>query len=510
MLRSLGLSMAIALAGFPGALMLSSTASAQQDALVCYYGSRDTQQDADSCKIGGDLSKRGTTQLNPRCKPQAKAFCVVGNSGPCNPGSSQHSLYRVIDRAANEVCPPSVRQKGNPTAQTGGQGATPRNPRLPRNPRAPRNPPRNNPQVVTPSCPPGFSFNQSSGQCIRQAANNPRPSCQNGFSFQNGRCVRSRAGQQPTPTRGPSRPQIPQNGNSGGSDRYLVIFVSDSLGVKSTLELDGASICVEERTPNEAALKRYFRANNLSIQTVPLRGLANSMDGYEAGRCDGLAVTSNDYDAVATGLRNAQTHSALPEDINCPRCGQVGGTTNRPVRPNPVRQNPQPTGPSLATELQMELKRIGCLPGAVDGIWGRGSQAALARFINATGLTHLNRNRPTDDAVNAAMGEQGRVCQQRRRPQVNNTPRNNPPRSNPRPRGGQQACVQRCDAQSQQCQQTLTRLGDSQGWDGDLRQDYWNDNCAPAVNACKFACNPPGPLGPGECRFMEDGEQICS
>ncbi|MBL4787487.1 MAG: hypothetical protein JKY49_18950 [Cohaesibacteraceae bacterium] len=81
----------------------------------------------------------------------------------------------------------------------------------------------------------------------------------------------------------------------------------------------------------------------------------------------------------------------------------------------------------------------------------------------------------------------------------------NPPRAI-----NQAQCVASCEQLGDQCDATLNRLGNAQGWDGDLRRSYWNDTCVPQINACKFSCNPNRPIGPGECRFTRDGGQICS
>ena len=45
-------------------------------------------------------------------------------------------------------------------------------------------------------------------------------------------------------------------------------MVPKSLGVKSALELDGASVCVQTGTTTELNLADYFRANNMSFSPV--------------------------------------------------------------------------------------------------------------------------------------------------------------------------------------------------------------------------------------------------
>jgi hypothetical protein len=41
--------------------------------------------------------------------------------------------------------------------------------------------------------------------------------------------------------------------------------------------------------------------------------------------------------------------------------------------------------PSLAHAVQAELRALGCDPGPIDGLWGPRSQAALSRFVDASG-----------------------------------------------------------------------------------------------------------------------------
>lgn len=76
----------------------------QETALVCYYDGRGVQRDADSCRIGGDLSQPAVMQLRPRCMESAGAICGVGNSGPCRAGTGNYTSYRVFDRTAGQ-CP---------------------------------------------------------------------------------------------------------------------------------------------------------------------------------------------------------------------------------------------------------------------------------------------------------------------------------------------------------------------------------------------------------------------
>jgi uncharacterized caspase-like protein len=75
---------------------------------------------------------------------------------------------------------------------------------------------------------------------------------------------------------------------------------------------------------------------------------------------------------------------------------------------------PDPAGPDpakLARDLQSELKRVGCDPGAVDGIWGKKAQSALQKFAkHAKAKAALSHGEPTTAALEALVAQKGRVC----------------------------------------------------------------------------------------------------
>ncbi len=59
--------------------------------------------------------------------------------------------------------------------------------------------------------------------------------------------------------------------------------------------------------------------------------------------------------------------------------------------------------------LQKELKRVGCDPGAIDGIWGRKGRNALSKFAKHTKLS-LPTGKPTMQAVAAVKRRKNRAC----------------------------------------------------------------------------------------------------
>jgi hypothetical protein len=65
--------------------------------------------------------------------------------------------------------------------------------------------------------------------------------------------------------------------------------------------------------------------------------------------------------------------------------------------------------------LQSELKRVGCYNGPIDGIWGEGSEAALADFGEHRGETFAELE-PTRSNLEAVLEIRERVCPPERRP----------------------------------------------------------------------------------------------
>lgn len=71
---------------------------------------------------------------------------------------------------------------------------------------------------------------------------------------------------------------------------------------------------------------------------------------------------------------------------------------------------PAPEGPDLVLALQEELHRVGCAPGPRDGLWGRRTAGALARFVRTSGASGVSTDQATPDALAAVRERSGRVC----------------------------------------------------------------------------------------------------
>jgi uncharacterized caspase-like protein len=78
------------------------------------------------------------------------------------------------------------------------------------------------------------------------------------------------------------------------------------------------------------------------------------------------------------------------------------------AEPKKVDGSVADTGP-LARSLKAELKRVGCDPGTVDGVWGTQAREALAKFARLAKVS-LSVDTPTAAALDALTGQKGRVC----------------------------------------------------------------------------------------------------
>jgi general L-amino acid transport system substrate-binding protein len=96
-----------------------------------------------------------------------------------------------------------------------------------------------------------------------------------------------------------------------------------ALDVKSALELDGATVCVQPGTTTELNLADYFRANNMSYEPVVIERLEEVRTAYDQGRCDVYTTDQSGLYAERTVLTNPDDHIILPEVISKEPLGPV-------------------------------------------------------------------------------------------------------------------------------------------------------------------------------------------
>ena len=94
-------------------------------------------------------------------------------------------------------------------------------------------------------------------------------------------------------------------------------MVAKKAGIRSALELNGATICAQTGTTTEMNLADYFRAHGMSFQPVIIEALAEMNAAFFSGRCD--AVTSDASQLASIRAADAPTpddYAILPERIS--------------------------------------------------------------------------------------------------------------------------------------------------------------------------------------------------
>jgi general L-amino acid transport system substrate-binding protein len=93
-------------------------------------------------------------------------------------------------------------------------------------------------------------------------------------------------------------------------------MVRKSLKVNSALELNGASVCVQQGTTTELNLADYFRANKMQLKSVTFADANQTVKAYDAGRCDAFTTDASGLYSERLRLANPDDHIVLPEIIS--------------------------------------------------------------------------------------------------------------------------------------------------------------------------------------------------
>ncbi len=100
-------------------------------------------------------------------------------------------------------------------------------------------------------------------------------------------------------------------------------MVRNDLGVKSALELSGASVCTNTGTTTELNVADYFAANKLEYEIVAFEKADEVVAAYDAGRCDVYTTDQSGLYAQRLKLTNPADHTVLPEIISKEPLGPV-------------------------------------------------------------------------------------------------------------------------------------------------------------------------------------------
>jgi general L-amino acid transport system substrate-binding protein len=106
--------------------------------------------------------------------------------------------------------------------------------------------------------------------------------------------------------------------NFTGVDYYdgQGFMVRKALKVNSALELNGASVCVQQGTTTELNLADYFRAHKMELKSVTFATANEAVKAYDAGRCDSYTTDASGLYAERLRLANPDDHVILPEIIS--------------------------------------------------------------------------------------------------------------------------------------------------------------------------------------------------
>lgn len=100
-------------------------------------------------------------------------------------------------------------------------------------------------------------------------------------------------------------------------------LVSKKLGVKSALELNGATVCIQSGTTTELNLSDYFKENNMKYKAVVLNTHDATATAFDNGRCDVLTSGQSQLYGLRTHLSKPAEAIVLPEVISKEPMGPV-------------------------------------------------------------------------------------------------------------------------------------------------------------------------------------------
>ena len=93
-------------------------------------------------------------------------------------------------------------------------------------------------------------------------------------------------------------------------------MVRKTLKVNSALELNGASVCVQQGTTTELNLADFFGAHKMQLKTVAFATATEALKAYDAGRCDAYTTDASALYAERLRVANSNDHIILPEIIS--------------------------------------------------------------------------------------------------------------------------------------------------------------------------------------------------
>jgi general L-amino acid transport system substrate-binding protein len=100
-------------------------------------------------------------------------------------------------------------------------------------------------------------------------------------------------------------------------------MVRAELGITSTKELDGASLCTNLGTTTELNAADYFRTHNMQYEMVAFEKADEAVSAYNTGRCDAYTTDQSALYAQRLKLTDPKAHIVLPQIISKEPLGPV-------------------------------------------------------------------------------------------------------------------------------------------------------------------------------------------
>ncbi len=100
-------------------------------------------------------------------------------------------------------------------------------------------------------------------------------------------------------------------------------MIPAELGVTSALDLDGATVCIQQGTTTELNLADFFRANDIDYEPVPISTNAEAQQQYLAGACDVYTTDASGLAATRASFDDPSAHVILPEIVSKEPLGPV-------------------------------------------------------------------------------------------------------------------------------------------------------------------------------------------
>jgi hypothetical protein len=163
----------------------------------------------------------------------------------------------------------------------------------------------------------------------------------------------------------------------------------------------------EEHARQEAEAKRQAAAEaakkkaeeeTLAKRQQEVRIAAEHREAEERARRDAEAIRQA---AAEAAKKKAEEKSSIVVAA-LPPGAEASATANR-------AEEIAAEQAKLVRSLKTELKRVGCDPGEVDGVWGDNAKAALVEFARVAKVA-LPGDAPNPKALQAVLGQKGRIC----------------------------------------------------------------------------------------------------